>query len=140
MDAMRTFGIPFGWMAVELDNVEKLEHGYGHGMVDAAVKMLARTLDGNLGPLDSLTRWGRAEFRIEVHSCWAQGLNELSAKLRMLARASNLEWWGDPVCVPVSIAGAMAEPEDTPASLDARAGTLMRAGRSSHNIIRLGDK
>ncbi len=149
VDALRTFGIPFGWLAVELDDVEKLEHCYGHGMVDAAVKMLARTLDSNLGPLDSLTRWSRAGFRIEVHSCWGQPLAELTGKLRMLSRATNLEWWGDPVRVTVSIAGVMAEPEDTPESLEARARGVLAdtrarsrvdAGRPDNDFLKLGDE
>ncbi len=56
LEAFRTFGISFGWLAVQLDEVEKLEHRYGHGLVEAAVKMLARTLDNNVGRLDLLSR------------------------------------------------------------------------------------
>jgi diguanylate cyclase (GGDEF)-like protein len=150
VDTLRGFGIPFGWLAVELDDVEKLEHCYGHGLVDAAVKMMARTLDSNLGPLDSVTRWGRAEFRIEVHSCWGQGLGDLIGKLLVLARASNLEWWGDPVRVTVSIGGVMAEPEDSAESLEARATGMLansRAGRGGgtvgppdNDFLKLGDE
>jgi diguanylate cyclase (GGDEF)-like protein/PAS domain S-box-containing protein len=151
VDVMRAFGITFGWLAVELDDLDKLEHRYGHGLVDAAVKMMARTLDSNLGPLDSVTRWGRTEFRIEVHSCWGQGLGDLTAKLLALARASNLEWWGDPVRVTVSIGGVMAEPGDSSVSLESRvAGVLAksRSARSSqgangspnNDFLKLGDE
>jgi len=133
VEVMRAFGINFGWLAVELDEVDKLEHRYGHGLVDAAVKMMARTLDSNLGPLDSVTRWGRAEFRIEVHSCWGQGLGEFTGKLLVLARASNLEWWGDPVRVTVSIGGVMAEPQDSPVSLEARVAGVLAKSRSAGN-------
>jgi diguanylate cyclase (GGDEF)-like protein len=126
----RKFGIAFGWLTVEIDEVEKLEHRYGHGMVDAAVKMLARTLDSNLGPLDSLTRWERAEFRIEVHNPGGHRLDGLMAKLGVLARASNLEWWGDPVRVTVSIAGVMVEPEDTPALLETRLAAALAKSRA----------
>jgi diguanylate cyclase (GGDEF)-like protein len=151
VDIMRAFGIPFGWLAVELNDVEKLERGFGHGLVDAAVKMMARTLDSNLGPLDSVTRWGRTEFRIEVHSCWGQGLGDLTAKLLALARASNLEWWGDPVRVTVSIGGVMAEPGDSSESLESRvAGVLAKSrsarssqgadGPSNNVFLKLGDE
>ena len=151
VDVMRAFGITFGWLAVELDDVDKLEHRYGHGLVDAAVKMMARTLDSNLGPLDSVTRWGRTEFRIEVHSCWGQGLADLTAKLLALARASNLEWWGDPVRVTVSIGGVMAEPGDSSESLESRvAGVLAKSrsarssqgadGPSNNDFLKLGDE
>jgi len=146
LEVMRSFGITFGWLAVELNDIEKLEHDYGHGLVDAAVKMMARTLDSNLGPLDSLTRWGRAEFRIEVHSCWGQGLDDLTEKLVVLARTSNLEWWGDPVHVTISIGGVMAEPGDSSESLEARAAGVLakspadRHDKADNNFLKLGDK
>ncbi len=137
LDALRTFGISFGWLAVELNDVEKLEHGYGHGLVEAAVKMTARTLDSNLGPLDAVTRWGQTEFRIEVHSCGGQGLGELVGKLQVLARASNLEWWGDPVRVTVSMGSVMAEPGDSAESLEARVARRIR-GPADDNFLKLG--
>jgi PAS domain S-box-containing protein len=148
---LRRFGIPFGWMAVEVNDVSELEHGYGHGLVDAAVKMLAHTLDSNLGPLDFLSRWGQAAFRIEVHSCFGQGLGELTAKLQVLARASNLEWWGDPVRVTVSVLGVMAEPGDSVDSLEKRVAAALANCRKakgnrgteeapSNDFLKLGDK
>lgn len=150
LDVMRAFGIPFGWLAVDLDDMDKLEHRYGLGLVDAAVKMLARTLDSNLGPLDSVTRWGRAEFRIEVHSCWGHELGDLTRRLLALARASNLEWWGDKVRVTVSIGGVMAEPEDSLESLEARVAGVLENSRSVRNrgsggppdnaFLKLGDE
>jgi PAS domain S-box-containing protein/diguanylate cyclase (GGDEF)-like protein len=148
--ALRTFGITFGWLAVGLDDVEGLEHRYGHGLVDAAVKMMARTLDSNLGPVDSLTRWDRTEFRIEVHSCWGQGLDELTEKLRVLARTSNLEWWGDPVRMTVSIGGVMAEAGNSAESLESRVTKVLansRSGRAGggadtpgNDFLKLGDE
>jgi diguanylate cyclase (GGDEF)-like protein len=151
VDVMHAFGINFGWLAVELDEIEKLEHRYGHGLIDAAVKMMARTLDSNLGWSDSLTRWGHAEFRIEVHSCWGQGLGDLTAKLLALARTSKLDWWGDAVRVTVSIGGVMAEPGDSAESIETRAVravTSYRAGRGvtetdgarDNNFLEPGDE
>jgi diguanylate cyclase (GGDEF)-like protein len=151
VDVMRAFGINFGWLGVELDEVDKLEHRYGHGLVDAAVKMMARTLDSNLGSSDSLTRWGRAEFRIEVHSCWGQGLADLTLKLLALTRASKLDWWGDPVRVAVSMGGVMAEPGDSAESIETRverAVASSRAGRGGpeaggavdNNFLKPGDE
>ena len=145
LEALRTFGIPFGWMAVKLGDVEKLEHRYGHGLVDAAVKMTARTVDFNLGPQDAAVRWDRTEFRIEVHSCWGVGLADLTAKLRALTRASDLEWWGDRVRVPVSIVGVMAEPGDSTESIEARISEIWpqantSGGDSEQDFLRLGDE
>jgi len=130
---------------VKLGDVEKLEHRYGHGLVDAAVKMTARTVDFNLGPQDAVARWDRTEFRIEVHSCWGVGLGDLTAKLRALTRASDVEWWGDRVRVAVSIGGVMAEPGDSTESLEARIPELAPQANTSGDdsemdFLKLGDE
>ena len=144
LEALRAFGIPFGWLAVKLDDVEKLEHRYGHGLLDAAVKMTARTLDCNLGPQDSAARWGRAEFRIEVHSCWGVELGDLIKKLLALTRASKLDWWGDPVRVTVLMGGVTAEPGDSVESIEARLAEVLpirASGVDSENdFLKLGEE
>ena len=145
LEALLAFGISFGWMAVKLDDVENLEHRYGHGLVDAAVKMTARMVDFNLGPQDTAARWDRTELRIEVHSCWGVGLGDLTAKLRALTLASDVDWWGDRVRVPVSIAGVMAEPGDSTKSLEARISQMWprataSGGDSEQDFLKLGDE
>ena len=120
LEALNTFGIPFGWLRVELDGLEEMEHRFGHGMVDAAARMVASTLEGNVSRVDLVSCWGRGEFRIEVHSCSPQRLAELAERLAVLVRVSNVEWWGDPIRATVSIGGGMAELNDTPESLEAR--------------------
>ena len=120
LDLMRAYAIPFGWLRLDLDDTDGLERRFGHGIVDAAEKMIVRTINGNLSPRDRLSLWGRAEFRIEVHSCWRQGLADLAESLVVLVRASTLEWWGDSRRVTVSVAGTMAEANDDLESLEAR--------------------
>jgi len=131
LEALQAFGIPFGWLMVELDEVDQLEHRYGHGMIEAAVKMVARTLDGNLGALDLLSYWNQGQFRIEVHSCWREGPAGLAQKLVGLVRASHLEWWGDRLQVTVSIGGGMSGHGDSEATLEARASAALANCRAS---------
>ena len=131
LDLVKAFAIPFGWLRVELDDVEALDRRFGHGMIDAAEKMIARTVNGNLSPRDRLSYWGRAEFRIEVHSCWRQGLADMAETLAMLVRASSVEWWGDNRRVTVSIAGTMAEAGDTLESLENRVDGVFANCRAS---------
>jgi hypothetical protein len=108
-------------------------------------------VENNLGLLDFLTRWDQAAFRIEVHSCWGLGLGELTRKLQVLVRASNLKWWGHPVRVRVSIASAMAEPGESEESLETHVAAALansRTARSSHDredapsndFVELGDE
>lgn len=117
-EAMRLFGIPFAWLRVALDEIEHLDHRYGHAMVEAAAKMIAETILRNLKTLDWLTYWDRGEFRIEARGYSLGQLDDLRRTLRMLVRKSTLEWWGDAVRVTVSISGRMAERGDTLESLE----------------------
>jgi diguanylate cyclase (GGDEF)-like protein/PAS domain S-box-containing protein len=120
LEALNAFEIPFGWLRVGLDGAPDLDRGYGHGMVDAAVKMIAAALDGNLAPVDVLTRWEPGEFQVEIGGCSRGELASAAERLRLLVRASSLEWWGDRLGLTVSIGGATAEPGDTIASLEER--------------------
>jgi diguanylate cyclase (GGDEF)-like protein len=117
---MNLFEIPFGWLRVGLDGAENLERGFGHGMVDAAVKMIAATLDRGLGSLDVLTRWDPTEFRVEVGRCSRSELAATAERLRLLVHASTVEWWGDRLGVTVSVGGATAETGDTIQTLEER--------------------
>ena len=120
LEALNVFGIPFGWLRIGLDNRDELEHRYGYGMVDAAVRTIAATLDRNLGSADLLSRWSRTEFRIEGNHCARVKLAEIADHLLTLVRASSLEWCGDRLALHVSIGAANAEHGDSLESLEAR--------------------
>jgi diguanylate cyclase (GGDEF)-like protein len=131
LEALNTFGIPFGWLRVELDGLEELERRFGHAMIDTAARMVASTLEGNVSRVDLVSCWGRGDFRIEVHRTAPQELADLAERLAVLVRVSNVEWWGDPFRVTVSIGGGMAEPSDTPESLEARVEAVFTNCRAS---------
>jgi diguanylate cyclase (GGDEF)-like protein len=130
LEALNVFEIPFGWLRIGLDGAEDLDRGYGHGMVDAAAKMIAATLDRSLGSLDVLTRWDAAEFRAEVSRCSRSELAAAAEKLRLLVRASTLEWWGDRLSVTVSVGGTTAEPGDTIETLEQRVNEVYEGCRA----------
>jgi PAS domain S-box-containing protein len=118
VEALNLFGIPFAWLRIALDDLDQMDHRYGHGMVEAALKMIAETVTSNLKTLDWLTAWDRGEFRIEARGYSLAELEELRRTLQMLVRKSTLEWWGDPVRLTVSIAWRMVERGDTVESLE----------------------
>jgi diguanylate cyclase (GGDEF)-like protein/PAS domain S-box-containing protein len=131
LEALDVFEVPFGWLRIGLDSAEDLDRTYGHGMVDAAVRMIAATLNRNLAPLDVLTRWETAEFRVEVNHCSRSELAAAAERLRLLVGASSLEWWGDRLRVTVSCGGATAEPGDTIESLEERVGQVYESCHAS---------
>jgi diguanylate cyclase (GGDEF)-like protein/PAS domain S-box-containing protein len=120
LEAFNIFEIPFGWLRIGLDGAQELDRGYGHGMVNAAVKMIAAALDRSLASLDVLTRWETVEFRAEVNGCSRLELAAMAERMRRLVKASAVEWWGDRQRVTISVGGASAEPGDTLESLEER--------------------
>jgi GGDEF domain-containing protein len=130
LEALNTFEIPFGWLRVGLDGAQDLDRGYGQGMLGAAVKMIAATLDRSLSPLDVLTHWDAAEFRVEASHCSRSALAATAERLRLLVRASTLEWWGDRLGVTVSVGGTTAEPGDTIETLEARVSEVYEGCRA----------
>jgi PAS domain S-box-containing protein/diguanylate cyclase (GGDEF)-like protein len=120
LEALNMFEIPFGWLRVGLDGAEDLDHNFGHGMVDAAVKMVAAALDRNLGALGVLTRWEGDGFRVQINRCTHSEVVAAAERLCLLVRVSSVDWWGDRRRVTVSVGGATAERGDTLESLDAR--------------------
>ena len=131
LEGLNEFRIPFGWLRIGLDANERLDHRYGQGVIDAALKTIAGTLDGNLGSLDVLTRWTKAEFRVEVHYSSRLELAEVAERLVALVRMSALEWWGDRLRVTVSIGGATAEHGDSLDALEARVADVFESCRAS---------
>jgi PAS domain S-box-containing protein len=121
IEALNAFGIPFGWLRVGLDGAADMDRGFGHGMVEAALKLVAAAIERNLGPRDVLTRWEGAGPRVQINRCSHSELGATAERICLIVRASSLEWWGDRLRVTVSVGGTTAEPGDTIDSLDARA-------------------
>jgi PAS domain S-box-containing protein len=117
---LRRFGIPVGWIALELNDPARWLRRFGPGFREAAMCLIAETVDANLGSRDLLVRWGPAEFRILVEQASPVELPVLSKKLAALVGASTLDWWGDPLRLGVSCAAALAVETDTTESLERR--------------------
>jgi diguanylate cyclase (GGDEF)-like protein/PAS domain S-box-containing protein len=130
LEGLSEFRIPFGWLRIGLDQTEEFERRYGYGIIDAALKMIAATLDRNLGSMDVLTRWTKAQFRVEVHYSSRVELADLAEKLVVLVRASALEWWGDRLRPTISIGAATAEHGDTLDSLEERVAEVFEGCRA----------
>lgn len=114
------FGLSTAWMRVDLDRVDALERNFGRGLVDAAMQMIAHTIDANLDPLDCLVRWDARSFRVMLRHAVDARVAELAARLTLLIRGSRINWWGEARDISVTIASVIAAPDDTVESLEAR--------------------
>ncbi|HLW75742.1 MAG TPA: PAS domain-containing protein [Bryobacteraceae bacterium] len=130
LEVSRRFGLSTAWMRVDLACAASLERNFGRGMVDAAMQMAAHVIDANLDSLDCLTRWDPHGFRVMLRHAVESRIDELAARLHLLARESCLHWWGEDRSVELRIAYVMAGPGDTPESLEERVAQAIENGRS----------
>jgi len=130
VDGLARFGLPFGWVAIAIDKSAEMEQRNGHGFIDAAVRVIARTLDNILGPLDILARWSRTEFRVLIRRGENYNLLETGRRAVVLSRCSRVAWWGDTVEVTVSAGAALAERGDSFQAVEARAAEALAASQS----------
>lgn len=131
LQTLQRFGVPFGWLRIAMDDDGEMEHRYGHAFIDTALKVIAKTIDRNLGPFDVLIRWDRTEFRVVVHHCTNNDLLEIARKAVVLVRCSSVNWWGDVLRMTVSVGGALAGRGDSLALLEERANVAFAASRSA---------
>ena len=117
---MNRFGSIVGWIGIELSQVEELDHRYGHGLIDAAMKVVAKTIHSNLDLHDLLVQWDRTGFRMLVHNMPWNQLAQVAEKLTVMVRLSTVEWWGDPLSVTVAAAAITADIGDSLESLEER--------------------
>ena len=127
---MEEFGIALGWISIELDDVEALEHRYGQLAIDAMVDIAARTLAANVGSMDLLARWGATEFRVATYGRAPGEVRELAEALAALIRTSDLMWWGDLLGGKVSVGATFAFPGDSVLSIEGRAAAACQTSRS----------
>src|SRR5579884_625005 len=130
IEGLERFGIPFGWIAIALDRSAELEQRNGHGFIDSAVRVISRTLDNILGPLDIIARWSRTEFRVLIRRGENYDLLETGRRAVVLSQCSRVAWWGDTVEVTVSAGAALAERGDSFHALEARAAEALAASQS----------
>lgn len=119
--SMKRFGLASAWIRVDVDKIAAMGRSFGHGMVEAAMRLIAQTIDSNLNPYDALVRWDEGSFRIMVRHAVETRVAELTERLAVMIGASQVQWWGESHSVSVTMAGVMTDPQDTVATLERRA-------------------
>jgi PAS domain S-box-containing protein len=138
LETLRRFGIPAGWVALELDDEHEWRRRFGPGFLEAALCLIAETVDANLGSRDLLVRWGPTELRALIDHASPGDLEALARRLKVLVGVSTLDWWGDPRRLTVSSAAVMAGEQDTVESLERRVRSQLELARASAGLSSAG--
>lgn len=139
-DALQRYGWRFGVLFVDLDDFKEVNDTFGHDTGDRVLRMVARTLGGNLRSVDAVGRWGGDEFIAVIANTTEEHLLSTAERSRKLVAVSVLEAGSSQIRVAVSIGGTMARGDDTLLSLVNRADSLMyRAKASGGNRVELAE-
>jgi diguanylate cyclase (GGDEF)-like protein/PAS domain S-box-containing protein len=125
----------FGVLFADIDRFKEVNDTHGHDAGDRVLKMVGRTLVGSSRHSDVLGRWGGEEFLGVISHAESQTLAEIGERFRALVEQSSIEI---PVLlrVTLSVGGACASPDDTVASLVARADRMLyRAKTEGRNRV-----
>ncbi|HEX7501726.1 MAG TPA: GGDEF domain-containing protein [Polyangia bacterium] len=131
------FGWPFGTLMIDIDRFKLVNDSAGHQMGDEVLRLVARTLSSNCRGLDTIARWGGEEFTAIITNVREDELRLVAEKFRTMVEASGLRETADkPIRVTVSIGGAIARPNETPAELMRRTDEMLYvAKRSGRNRV-----
>jgi diguanylate cyclase (GGDEF)-like protein/PAS domain S-box-containing protein len=118
--------VPFSILCIEIDHLDKIQARDGPGGVAAVLRVAGQTLENSLRPTDFLGRWQENQFLAILTECNESEILRAADRLRRMASASKIEWWGDFVPVTISLGATAAKPGDTEEGMVARAQQALR--------------
>jgi diguanylate cyclase (GGDEF)-like protein/PAS domain S-box-containing protein len=122
--------IPFALLAIAIDGLDELRKSRGAGAADAVLRVIARTVSGNLRPSDVAGCWSEDRFAVILADCTAHSLARVAGMLQAILSATAVSWWGDRISITTSIGGTAVIEGDTAESMVARAETALAASLS----------
>ena len=118
--------IPFGLLCIQLDHLDTLTATHGLDAAEAILHVVAQTLRNGLDPQDFVGCWSEDQFLAIIANCGDGNLLTTAERLKRLARASEIVWWGDQLSVTVSVGGTVLRPGEPIESLLERTGNAFK--------------
>lgn len=125
----RRQGIALSLLFIDLDFFKKINDRYGHALGDACLRAVARAVSEEFQYGDQLGRLGGEEFVLVLAGADAETAWQIAERVRIKIERSCAVVEQVPVGVTASIGVAECLPEDTVASLIARADQAMYAAK-----------
>ncbi|MFO0753768.1 MAG: sensor domain-containing diguanylate cyclase [Thermodesulfovibrionales bacterium] len=131
LEELRRHSIPFGVLFADIDLFKRINDTYGHSVGDSVLKMVGRTLYGNMRAHDMLGRWGGEEFIAVISHVDREQLRGVMNKLCSLVEHSFFPYGDSLISVTITMGAALARTDDTLESLLERADRLLYKGKAS---------
>jgi diguanylate cyclase (GGDEF)-like protein/PAS domain S-box-containing protein len=128
-------GVAFGLLIVDLDSFKAINETHGHPAGDAALVTVARSLRQVARTGDDVTRYGGDEFVLLAEGV-GDDLEALASRVRMVVAEGRYEAHE----LSASVGVASATPEDTGATLLARADAALLVAKAALRDARDGSR
>ncbi len=136
---LKKYSIPFGLVFADIDDFKIVNDKFGHSAGDSVLKMVAKTIEGNLRHGDKACRWGGEEFVLITENAKIQETSFLAERIRRLVESSFLTIAGNKAAVTISAGVTEALKEDSVQALIDRADSLMFSSKKrGKNVLTLG--
>jgi diguanylate cyclase (GGDEF)-like protein/PAS domain S-box-containing protein len=140
LDEFNTHGVVFGIIFGDIDSFKMINDTYGHMVGDDVLKMVAKSLSGNIRTVDFAARWGGEEFVMLITHVSREHLVSIAEKLRVLVAGSFLLVDESRLQVTISLGVTGVLPGDTAESILKRADNLMyQAKKAGKNCVKIDD-
>ncbi len=131
IDEMKRYNWPLGVIFLDIDHFKRINDEHGHEIGDRVLKMVAKTLSGNIRSFDVAARWGGEEFIVIVENIAKKQLGVIAEKLRFLVERSGVPTDSGAINATISVGAVIAKAEDDVDSLVKKADRLMYQSKSA---------
>ena len=131
LEEFKSLGLPFGVIFGDIDSFKQVNDTHGHLTGDDVLRMVARTLAGNIRVVDFAGRWGGEEFVLLITHVSGEHLKVIAEKLCRLVEGSFLLLQDKKLQVTISMGATEVRAGDTAEQILKRADDLMY--RAKHN-------
>jgi diguanylate cyclase (GGDEF)-like protein len=139
LEELAEFNVPFGLLFVDVDHFKRVNDTFGHDVGDEVLRMVARTMEAALRPMDVVCRWGGEEFVVILPNMDAVTMERIAERLRFLIEKSWLDTDQGRVEVTASVGGAIAGPHDNHETVVRRADERMYfCKHHGRNLVSIG--
>jgi two-component system, cell cycle response regulator len=105
--------VPFSVLYFRLDGLHRFRSNFGAEAAELLVGVVARTLEGAIWKTDFVGRWSEDHFLVILNGCREDALHAVRERIRRMLAGNAIDWWGERRSLPISIAEATVQSDDT---------------------------
>ncbi len=110
---------------MDIDNFKEINDTWGHDIGDEVLKVVAKTLNAVIRPMDILGRWGGEEFIAAATNVNRGTTRSIAERFRKLIEGSSVPVGDQRITFTISVGATIAKPSDDLASIVKRADQQM---------------